>query len=134
VRMVATTLGISVDLPGSIYTSSDSGVSWVQASAPLTNWVRVAGSADGTKLAAAGRGGIYTWQAPPPPRLNITLLQDSVILSWSGSSNSTLQQTSDLTTTSWSASSVQPVLSNGQYQAVFPLTQMGNSFFRVKNP
>jgi hypothetical protein len=122
-------------LPGSIYTSADSGVSWIQASAPQTNWIRVASSAGGTKLVAAvHNGGIYTWQAPPAPRLNITLLQDSVVLSWSGSSNSTLQQTSDLTTTSWSASSVQPVLTNGQYQAVFPLAQMGSSFFRLKSP
>jgi photosystem II stability/assembly factor-like uncharacterized protein len=135
VRMVATTFGISVDLPGSIYTSADSGVSWVQAGASHTNWLRVASSADGRKLAAAVHdGGIYTWQASPPPRLNITLLQDSVVLSWSGSSNATLQQTSDLTTTNWSASSVQSVLTNGQYQAVFPLTQMGSSFFRLKSP
>ena len=59
---------------------------------------------------------------------------DRVHVSWNGSSNTILQQTSDLTTTSWSAFSFQPVLTNGQYQAVFPLARMGSSFFRLKSP
>jgi hypothetical protein len=46
--------------PGSIYTSTNSGLSWAQTSAPDQFWVSVASSADGTKLVAAGGTGIYT--------------------------------------------------------------------------
>jgi hypothetical protein len=56
-------------LPGPIYTSTDSGASWVPSGAPNNVWYSVACSADGTKLVAAayagpsqdaGTGMIYT--------------------------------------------------------------------------
>jgi hypothetical protein len=37
--------------------STDSGISWVQSSAPAIDWRAVASSADGTKLVAAALGG-----------------------------------------------------------------------------
>ncbi len=43
--------------PGSIYTSADSGMTWTQTSAPITNWTSVASSADGVKLAAVAGSG-----------------------------------------------------------------------------
>src|SRR6267378_267177 len=51
---------VSVIWPGSIYTSTNSGATWTNTSAPNKNWGAVASSADGTKLAAAtSGGGIY---------------------------------------------------------------------------
>jgi photosystem II stability/assembly factor-like uncharacterized protein len=46
---------------GPIWSSTNAGATWTQATAPLTNWFNVASSANGTKLAAATLGGpIYT--------------------------------------------------------------------------
>jgi photosystem II stability/assembly factor-like uncharacterized protein len=53
-------------IPGRIFTSSDSGLTWKQANPPLNYWSSVASSADGTRLVAAalgcytGDGRIYT--------------------------------------------------------------------------
>ena len=48
---------------GSIYLSSDSGLTWAQAAATSNNWYSVASSSDGSKLAATVYGGgIYTAQ------------------------------------------------------------------------
>ena len=41
-----------------IYTSKDSGYTWMQASTPSNYWVSIASSSDGTKLVAASSGGI----------------------------------------------------------------------------
>jgi hypothetical protein len=46
--------------PGLIYTSKNSGSTWIQTSAPTNHWVTVASSADGSKLAAAADTLIYT--------------------------------------------------------------------------
>jgi photosystem II stability/assembly factor-like uncharacterized protein len=45
------------DTSGSIWTSTNGGLNWVQRSAPLANWVSVASDASGTKLIAADQGG-----------------------------------------------------------------------------
>lgn len=48
-------------LPGSIYTSTNSGLTWQETTAPSQVWQAVASSADGSKLAAVVQyGGIYT--------------------------------------------------------------------------
>ena len=51
---------------GAIYTSPDSGVTWISNNVPVRNWFSVASSADGMRLVAvinvistAGAGGIY---------------------------------------------------------------------------
>jgi len=46
---------------GTIYTSTNSGISWTQTSAPILSWISVASSADGNRLVAiVNSGGIYT--------------------------------------------------------------------------
>lgn len=52
-------LGPGDYVPGSIYTSADSGMTWQQTSAPITNWMSVASSADGSKLAAVALDDYY---------------------------------------------------------------------------
>ena len=48
-------------LPGPIYTSTNSGLTWCQTAAPSEVWQSVASSSDGSKLAAVVQyGGIYT--------------------------------------------------------------------------
>jgi hypothetical protein len=50
---------------GSIYVSTNSGFTWIQSSAPATNWLAIASSADGNKLAATiGQG--YGFGNPGP--------------------------------------------------------------------
>ncbi len=64
--------------PGPIYASTNSGSTWMATSAPLTNWVSIACSADGNKLAAViAGGGIYhstdfgvTWTLANAPNTN----------------------------------------------------------------
>jgi len=111
------------------------GASWVQTSAPQTNWVAVATSANGNKLVAAVRnGGIYTWQAPPAPQLNIVLTQGQVVLSWAAPSSSILQQNTDLSSANWAALAAAPALTNGEYQVILQPQTTGASFYRLKNP
>src|SRR5208283_2481040 len=43
-----------------IYTSTNSGATWLPSSAPNWNWSSIASSADGSRLVAAGYGGVYT--------------------------------------------------------------------------
>jgi photosystem II stability/assembly factor-like uncharacterized protein len=77
------TKGTDTFLPGPIYTSTNSGVSWMLSGAPSNVWYSVASSADGSKLVAAayagpsqvgGTGLIYTsadagttWTNASPP-------------------------------------------------------------------
>ena len=117
---------------GNLYTSSDSGASWVQTSAPQTNWSVVASSAVGDKLIAAVKGGgIYTWQAAPPLRLNIRVTHGSVILSWDALSSSILEQNNDLATANWAPVTAPTLQTNGQNEVTLPLTA-GGSFYRLK--
>jgi photosystem II stability/assembly factor-like uncharacterized protein len=53
-KLVALTYG------GPIYISTNSGTTWIAASAPAEHWRSVASSADGTKLVAVSYGPIYT--------------------------------------------------------------------------
>jgi hypothetical protein len=58
------------------------GQTWTQTSAPITNWVSVASSADGIKLVATVYGGgIYTLYSTPSGQLNI-VSSNSINLSW----------------------------------------------------
>jgi len=51
------TKGNGTFLPGPIYTSTNSGASWILSGAPSNVWYSVAGSADGMKLVAAAYAG-----------------------------------------------------------------------------
>jgi hypothetical protein len=64
-KMVVMADGFGSDIPGLVYTSTNSGVSWNQSTgAPSLGWVSVASSADGTKLVAAVNGNNFNTGAP----------------------------------------------------------------------
>jgi hypothetical protein len=49
-------VGLKNGAPGSIYRSTNAGLSWVITGAPITNWVSVTCSADGSRIVAATAG------------------------------------------------------------------------------
>lgn len=119
-----------------IYTSTNSGTNWIDSDAPNLDFRSVAYSADGTKLVASVYdGAIYTLQTTPTPCLNIALSCTNLALSWIiPSSNFSLQQNSDLTTTNWINVATAPVLNltNLQNQTTLPFPE-GNYFYRLKS-
>jgi hypothetical protein len=65
---------------GLIYSSTDSGESWMATSAPPNDWWSIAASVDGTKIIAASFGNIYastnsgtTWTTAAPINASITV-------------------------------------------------------------
>lgn len=124
-----------------IYTSTNSGVSWVSNSpASSQNFaygVFVASSADGNKLVMAvskggfDTGGIYTSFAIPAPHLNLTSLSGNLDLSWIiPSTNFVLQQSSNLV--NWAALTNAPALDLTNLQnEVFLLPTNDSAFFRL---
>lgn len=121
---------------GTIFTSSDSCLTWSQADAPITNWVSVASSADGCKLAAVvNGGGIYTWQTTPSPKLNITPVAGGLRISWIVPSMPfVLQETTDLNMPDWTAVPMTPILNltNLHHEVTVPLSGT-NRFYRLQN-
>ncbi|MGA2279694.1 MAG: hypothetical protein ABSG80_05265 [Verrucomicrobiota bacterium] len=72
-------------------------------------------------------------QTPGAPLLTITCSGNSVTVSWpSPSTGWTLQQNSDLTTTSWSTSS--GISDNGTIKSITITSPTANLFFRLRNP
>jgi hypothetical protein len=70
-------------------------------------------------------------QTPGAPLLTITHSGNSVTISWpSPSTGWTLQQNSDLTTTSWSTSG--GISDNGTIKSITITSPTGNLFFRLK--
>ena len=126
----------------SIYTSSDSGLTWVSNSAPVSyvpNYSRIASSADGCKMFAARYGslGICTCQITPASTLNInSSASTGAVLSWLvPSTNFVLQQNSDLSTTNWTDVTDTPVLNLTNLQNQVILSPSGsNVFYRLKTP
>jgi hypothetical protein len=57
-KLVAVSGG-APSLSGPIYISTNSGVTWTSTASPQRNWLSVASSANGNKLAAIGDGSIY---------------------------------------------------------------------------
>jgi hypothetical protein len=125
---------------GSIFISTDSGSNWIQTASPYTNWSSVVLSADGSKLTATvagvtastnATGGIWTFQVPPAPQLNLTTLTNNLTIAWTvPSTNFVLQQSLDFT--SWSDVTNTPVLNftNLQYQVSLAPSNSGG-FFRL---
>ena len=67
----------------SIYTSSDSGVTWVSNNAPASGWLSVAASADGSEFAGGpSGGGIWIGRTTPSPQLNVEPACSNLNLSW----------------------------------------------------
>ena len=96
----------------------------------------VALSADGgVRLVSVYGGGIWIWRALMPPKLNALSAANNLTLSWTiPSTNFTLQQNPDLTTTNWSMVTNVPTsnLNNLQNQVTLPAPG-GNMFYRLQS-
>jgi hypothetical protein len=128
---------------GLIYTSTNSGTTWISNNVPSESWHSVASSADGNQLVVAGMadqsfnpGHVYISQTTSSPCLNLTPSSSNLAVAWIiPSTNFVLQQNSDLTTTNWTDVTNPPVLNltNLQNEVTFPLTG-SNAFYRLKTP
>jgi hypothetical protein len=113
---------------GLLYSSSDSGTTWVAASVPAANWKAVAGSANGAALVAVVQGGVIfslisEVQTPAVPALQIQLVQGNVVLAWpAGGAAVVLQQSTNLLGSNWTDVPVTPTVTNGQNQVTVPMT------------
>ncbi|HEY5913913.1 MAG TPA: hypothetical protein VJA21_25265 [Verrucomicrobiae bacterium] len=121
--------------PGLIFTSVDSGTTWVSNSAPSTAWTSVASSADGAKLAAVVEGGgVYISQSPSTPVLKIGQSGDSLLISWVVPSRVfLLEESADLR--KWSGVAVTPALNctNLNYEVGLAVPP-GPRFYRLATP
>ena len=131
-----------------IFTSTNFGISWTQADAPVKDWTCVASSRDGHGLVgsacvdpfspyqSAWNGGICTSQNTPAPSINIRSDNNKLLLSWLvPSTGFTLQQNSDLNTANWTDATNLPVLNltNLQEEVTMPLPG-SNCFYRLATP
>ena len=122
---------------GSIYTSTDYGVTWNSNAVPVLAWNSVAISADGSKVFAAadgGNGGVWRLLGTPAPRLQAAVWDGQFRLGWVlPSRNFVLQQRADFMSASWEDVTNAPTLnlSNLQHQIALPLS--GQSFYRLKS-
>jgi hypothetical protein len=118
---------------GQIYSSINTGATWITNTAPLTNWVAIAVSAHGDRgVAAVSGGGIYILQ--PYPQLSLTNAAKKILILWpTNYSGFGLQQSTNLATTNWFAVTNVPAISNGLYQINLPTTNR-QLFFRLKSP
>lgn len=123
--------------PGPIYTSIDSGATWTSNSVPIANWSSIASSSDGSKLVAVVYGGgIWVSQTLPAPRLNITVSNGNLLLSWIvPSMDFALQQNSNLTTATWTDVTNRSVLNltNLENQVIVATPAAGGRSFRLKH-
>lgn len=121
---------------GGIYTSTDSGTTWVSNNVPVGSWSAVACSADGTKLVAVvDGGGIWTAQVTPAPLLSIAQLGTNVVLSWTvPSADFTLQENANLTTTNWTNVTKAPSLNLTTLQnQIIASALAGGRFYRLRS-
>jgi hypothetical protein len=122
---------------GTIFTSIDSGTTWVTNSAPISSWASIACSADGTRFVAAARfGGIYIAQFAPTPSLNIMPSKQMLLISWIvPSMNFHLQERRDLISGEWHDVIPMPILNltNLRYELPVSPTNSGD-FYRLANP
>ena len=121
-----------------LFTSTDSGQTWLTNSVPDLSWSAVASSADGCKLVAAVSGaGIYESQTTPEPQLALsTSGNNQLTLSWLvPSRNFSAQQASDLTLADWAALTTMPTLNftNLQNEITLPLSNTA-AFYRLRFP
>lgn len=116
-----------------IYTSTNSGTTWVTNNAP-SSWEAVASSADGCTLVAIDYvNGIWIGRLTNSPKLNLGKTNGSIAFSWPvASPNFVLQQNPDLGTTNWTTLTNTPTLifTNLQDQITFPATN-SSGFFRL---
>jgi hypothetical protein len=119
----------------SIYTSSDSGVTWVSNNAPASGWTSVASSADGAEfVAATGGSGIWIGRTTPAPQLNVERAVRQLTLSWLVPSTSfDLQQNSGITKAKWVTLTNMPAFDPAslQNQIALPYSDTSQEFFRL---
>lgn len=123
---------------GVIYTSDDSGVTWLSNNVPSQQWYHIISSADGNKLFAIvngndplAPGGIWTLQTPPAPQLNVSSLSNNLNFSWIvPSTNMVMQESPDLN--NWTTLTNQPVLDYTNLQEQLTLSPTNSTgFFRL---
>ena len=129
---------LAADCCTPIYTSTDSGLTWVANPDPRQqpfpgSWCSVASSADGSKLVAlASYGKIYTWHYQPA--LSIRLLPNNAVVSWPRSSLASgfvLQANSNLSATNWTDVAL-PIHDDGTNLGVTVGPTTNTLLFRLK--
>ena len=94
-------------------------------------------AADGSFYGTTINGGVNGFGtifrlSVPEPTLGIALSGGQIVLSWpSWASDLLLEQTSDLTSSNWSAVTNSPVVTNLQNQVTLPPPPTGNTFYRL---
>jgi hypothetical protein len=124
---------VAVADSGPIYSSTDSGATWVSNNASSRVWLSVASSSDGSKrFAAAYGGGIYTLE--PALTLRITISGTNAVLSWPSSSSASgfvLQHSNTLSPANWTDVATIPTVTKGENQVTVSVSS-GTTFFRLK--
>jgi hypothetical protein len=130
-KLVAASVGSG--FPGLILVSTNSGLTWSSNGSPVGAWSSVTSSADGGQLACALDGGsIYTRSVVYQPSLAIAPSEQNVRVSWIvPSSQFTLQQNLELSSTNWTDISAIPSLTNLEEQVIIPLLP-GAAYYRLK--
>jgi hypothetical protein len=115
-----------------IYISRDFGASWVMDNTPGYPEAIIC-SADGTLLLASSGGNVVTQNLPPP--LTVVPSASQLTLSWPAPSTQyTLQQTSDLSDTSWLSVTNAITVTNYRNQVILAPPATGNAFYRLHGP
>lgn len=135
--------GFGDNTPSPIYTSSDSGVTWVSNNVPQELWMAVASSADGSNFVACSSQGTTTTDgytvldqivtSTPRPWLTPVLAETNVVITWPWPmAGYQLQQKLNLSAANWTAVTNAPVVTNLHNQVmVHPLA--GAGYYRLKN-
>jgi hypothetical protein len=120
--------------PGQVYTSTNGGVTWQLANAPMAWWWSVAISADGGTMMAAPWGDkVYMAKTAFRPTLSMAPSIAGVALSWVVPSRTlALQQNDQLTAAGWTDVPATPVLNytNLHYEVGLP-KPAGTVFYRL---
>jgi hypothetical protein len=121
-----------VHIGGPIYTSGNSGATWVSNNAP-TGWYAIASSADGSEwFGTTDNGGLWIGRTTPSPQLNVRPAASNLMLSWLvPSTNFVVQQNSSLTTTKWVTLTNVPVFDAATLSNQLALPNTGQGFFRL---
>ena len=119
---------------GPIYSSTDSGATWISNNIVINLWSGVASSADGGELLAVNPNYVYMSKFTVSPQINTSVAGTNLAFSWTvPSTNFVLQQSLDFT--SWSAVTNAPVLNFTNLQYQVSLTPSDSSgFFRLISP
>jgi photosystem II stability/assembly factor-like uncharacterized protein len=125
---------------GVIYTSNDSGMTWVSNNVPGQQWSQIISSADGNELAAivngnhpVAAGGIWISHTTPSPQLNLSFSSGDLNLFWIvPSTHFVLQESPDLSAGSWTTMTNSPILDLTHLQDQTTLAPGNDSgFFRL---